>query len=876
MRSPHGAVSLPFFSLSLRRYKFACRTAGAFLSGAVTLSATALTSSSPSEVALTNETLAVHWQRQTGEWRVDRLELITPSGPLPVGGTSGSYTVLFAETQPSKEPLEIEHPAFPNGFPEPEYRFMHEKWREARSPAALNTAGQAFTLWPTTAIQRDDGLRFTASNEVAELVADWSFDPVQPGDIRVELHLTARRAGWFSLATPTLASVPREELAWAAVPGYFQGAEIAADFIRAYAYGHGLPDRPVLGRERVASTLASFVTTRRGATMAVVAEPGTGTDPWQSDRNTRQEWRLGLSHMNRAGELAPTLYHPVLGEVDSRLTAGETRTFRFRYSLRRGDWFEAARHVIEDIYELPGFLALKQPRRSLSERLLALRDYVADDDTSLWRTEQFGSFEIGAQAYLGGVVGSGKDAMKNSDYGAMWMLARLTGDPRLVERRLPYALNFKLAQQRMEPGFFQGAAAGQYYLSKSRRFTEEWGDYSEPVALTYYVLLDLGNILLFEPGNAELRERLRLAADRLVAWQHAEGNWEVAYDSATSRPRFRDVPDLRPTFYGLLIAYQILGDEKHLAAARRGADWLMTEGVKKGAFLGVCGDARFAPDFATAQIAQALLDLAETTGEMRYREAGLAAARFYVTSIYTHPRATAQPKTRTDGSWADWELNQTGLSYEHGTTIGSANTGGPILLASHAGLFLRVSELTGEPLFRDLARSAAWARDAFVDPQTSVASYYWSAMNKGAGPYPHHAWWQIGWITDYLVAEAALRSDGAISFPRGFMTPKVGPHCSYGFAAGKIFGEEASLDWGSVDTGSPAIDYLLARAKDGRRYMVLLNNSTRDAEANVRVPGKRPRTASLRLDHRLSSLPATDAWRFTLPATGLAVLTFEP
>ncbi len=83
----------------------------------------------------------------------------------------------------------------------------------------------------------------------------------------------------------------------------------------------------------------------------------------------------------------------------------------------------------------------------------------------------------------------------------MWMLARLTGDSRLIERRLPYALNFKLAQQNTERGFFQGAASGQYYLSKSRRFTEEWGDYSEPVALTYYVLLDVGNLLLFEPGE---------------------------------------------------------------------------------------------------------------------------------------------------------------------------------------------------------------------------------------------------------------------------------------------------------------------------------------------------------------------------------------
>jgi hypothetical protein len=82
----------------------------------------------------------------------------------------------------------------------------------------------------------------------------------------------------------------------------------------------------------------------------------------------------------------------------------------------------------------------------------------------------------------------------------------------------------------------------------------------------------------------------------------------------------------------------------------------------------------------------------------------------------------------------DWEISQSGLSFEHGGIFGSANTHGPIQLASHAGLFVRMHQLTGEKIFIDMARAAAWGRDAFVDPKTSVASYYWRAMNRGAGP----------------------------------------------------------------------------------------------------------------------------------------------
>src|SRR5690606_8546955 len=107
-----------------------------------------------------------------------------------------------------------------------------------------------------------------------------------------------------------------------------------------------------------------------------------------------------------------------------------------------------------------------------------------NDSTSLWHTFEYQGKEIGAQEDNGPVVGSDKDAVKNSDYGAMWMLAHLTQDSILINHRLPYASNFKLVQQEMEDEFFSGAVAGQYYLSKSKRFTEEWGQYVEPIALT--------------------------------------------------------------------------------------------------------------------------------------------------------------------------------------------------------------------------------------------------------------------------------------------------------------------------------------------------------------------------------------------------------
>ena len=840
-----------------------------------------------STAELENAELRLRWRETPDGWKLDTLETKGAASQSGWGALSGEYTILFSAGPVPSEPVPIAWPGGTGAFPESSYYYLTGKWREATTPVALNTAGEAVRFWPKQAEREGDGRWvFRHENDHAAMRAVWSLDPAHPRDIRVSLTLTAKRAGWFSMATPTLAEIAPTELAWAVVPGCFQGAAMNPDLVLAHGYGLGLPDQPVLARDRVASTLASIATTRAGGTLGVIAEPGTAVEPIADPANPRREWRLGLSHMNRASKLAPTLYHPVLGEEGSKLAVGESRTFTFRYSLPAGDWLEVVRHAAYEVYRLNDFLRLKQPQRSLSQRLIAMHRYVADDQTSLWRKEEFGGVTMGAQAYYGGVVGADRDAMKNSDYGAMWMLATLTQDPRLVEGRLPFARAFKLVQQQRDRGFFEGAAMGQYFLSKSRRFTEEWGSYVEPVALTYYTLLDQGNILLFAPGDAELRERLRLGADRLLAWQHADGHWEVAYDKATQKPRFTELPDLRPTFYGLLVAYRVLGDSKYLTAARRGADWLIANAVNRGAFLGVCGDARFTQDFATAQIAQALLDLHASTQEPRYRDAGIAAGKFYLASVFTHPLATSAPKKTPNATRADWELSQMGLSYEHGTALGSVNNRGPILLASHAGLFVRLHGLTGDPLFRDFARAAVWARDAFVDSATSVASYYWNATNTGPGPYPHHAWWQIGWITDYLIAEAELRSAGGIALPRGFFTPKVGPHASYGFAPGKIFGETAELRWGDLATGSPAIDYLLAQTPGAtKRFAVLLNNSAHAVTAQVRVDlsGGNTPTANVRAfaardgtgrPMRVSARPGQVS--LELPPAGIAILSAEP
>lgn len=770
------------------------------------------------KVSLESKALQLQWIKKDNGWYLQQVV----AGQIKLAHPAGEYTLLYSKEKPDSTPAKIY-----NNFPDPQYKYIIPLWKEITQPVQMNTAGEAQYFYPSTAVSQNNSITFVKELPNAVITTTWSIDRVYASDVKVKITLRAKQSGYFSIATPTLATVPESEMKWAGIPGHYQSNAIEKDFIKAFAYAQGIPDKPVLARERTAATLSPYMEMKNNVTLAVIPDPGTGRDPWESDAKTHGTWQLGLSLMNRKAMLSPTAYHPVLGQKGSLLQAGDTVSFSFRYTIQKADWYTVYKHAVNDIYRFRDFLALKKTQQSLTDRILSMHRYVIDDKTSLWQTEEYNGLRIGAQAYLGGVYGASKDAMKNSDYGAMWMLATIMQDPVLQKTRLPFARNFKLEQQDRNPGFFYGAAAGQYYLSKSKRFTEEWGPYVEPIGLTYYMLMDAGNVLLFQPRDTALKNTFHRAADKLLNWMDKNGQWQVAYDHATQAPLFTEVEDLRPTFYGMVIAYKILHDPKYLAAARKGADWYIRNAVEKGHFLGVCGDTRFVADFATGQSAQALLELYDLTKDKKYLQAAITTARFYTTAVYTHPIPSTAEKTVNGVTRQDWEISQVGLSFEHGGSLGSANSHGPIVLASHAGMFVRMFALTQDSLFLNMARAGALGRDAFVDPQTSVASYYWAAMNKGAGPYPHHAWWQIGWITDYLLSEANMRSGGQVTFPRGFITPKVGPHQTYGFAPGKVYGTVADLllKDGLLHADSPYLDYYCAINRQQRKlYFILLND----------------------------------------------------
>ena len=741
---------------------------------------------------------------------------------------SGKHIVLYSSEKPSHTPI------MPKPYADDSVGAIKDR---TYSSVALNTAGDALMFYPDRLVLHDENHAvFRYDCELFELTDIWY---VKGDDICLEQKLRAKVEGFYSIQSPALSEFDKDSFVWAMVPGYYHSNYFNSDFHTAYNYGIGLPDHPAVLFEATCTTLTSIIQDAQGLTLAVSASPGQSRDPWRFDKNTNGEWHIGVSLIGRDGTFTPAIHKPVLGEEGSLLHSGEDTGLKTVYTLRKSDWYPVYSYVAHDLNCLDEQVSMRRTEYSLSTRIDMLCDHILDDETSRWRAVEYNGKILGAQDYLGAVKNSDKDAMKNADYGTMWMVGHLSGNKKVLEERLPQALNFKFANQGED-----GATLGQYFLYKSQQFTEEWGHYTEPMANTFYMLCDMGNISLFEPENQEIKDRVRKAADKLLSWMHDDGHWEVAYDNLTGEPRFTDIQDLRPTFYGLLIAYRVCGDKKYLEGAIKGGDWLLENAVRKGQYIGVCGDTRFAPDFATAQTAQAFYDLYNVTGDDRYLDAYREASKVYTTHIFTHPFPGDRIKIAGEKireCRPDHAISQVGMNFEHGGTFGSANTVGPILLASHAGMFVRQAAMTGDELMLDMARLAVLGRDAFINKTTGTASYYWYAMNRGAGPYPHHAWWQIGWMMDYLIAEANYRSGGEIDFPGGFFTPKVGPHRPYGFAPGQIYGKKVNLTMkkGLVKLDNPYVEYLTATDMDGKKlYVILMNNSTVCQAYSVESCGK--------------------------------------
>jgi hypothetical protein len=576
-----------------------------------------------------------------------------------------------------------------------------------------------------------NGANVTTKSTVDQgtLTANWWIDSTRSRElIAVDVTWTPSKAGWHSISSPRIAVIPDNELGWGVVPGYWSSNQLESNTDLEYTWVQGVPKDPFVTFEASTTSLVAILSSNKtGTNIAAIAHPSLARDPYPSSSISGQtQWNVGMSLRSRNGSLTPGVHYPILGQAHSQMAAGSSVSATFLYAIASAPetWYDVHKFVHEEVYSIYEYGKRAKNFLSLSDRISKVHDFLVTS-ASKWHTWDYLNLTMGAE--------SGK----LSDVGGMWMMQRLTSDPSMLVERLPYARNFKLGQQDTSGGVFNGAALGEYF--KNGQFVSElvWvgsssPDYVSPMFTTFYTLSDMGNILLFNTTDKLLLDRLELAAEKLLSWQKSDGSFDVGYiRSSPSTLKFPNLTDNRATWYGFIPAYRILKDTKYLDAAEAGARWFIDHVIATGRWIGVCDDSLLYPDFATAHAAQALLDLYELTSKGEYLEASVAAAKFYTLHIFNHPIASDAVKTRGIETLQDWQLSQVAMNYEHAGFTGSVNSNGPITLASHAGFFLRMYEATNDTLFRDLARFGARGRDAFVDPRSSISSYYWMSGNTG-------------------------------------------------------------------------------------------------------------------------------------------------
>ncbi len=642
-------------------------------------------------------------------------------------------------------------------------------------------------------------------------------------------RLTAGQAGWFSVGFTGLAARPPASLDFLYQPLVWSWKRF--------------PIAAVLTPENFAPTAAVF-THAANATEGLA--PDVAEIPYRFA--TFANSRFGLGLRDPTGQARPVVFAPLLGGAESKLAVGDTRTFTVRYLLQPGDWYAGLNHFYRAV---AGYRNERQNATcSLNDTFERIVDYATDDVYSGWVAELKGSdyrFDV-------------PSAVKNVAASHVLSVALTTGAPELYRRR--------------------GLPMLEYLLSREKYL------YADDETITFQ------NPSHFLRGPAvELGELATL--HELTGGRDSVYARELARLFGQPRKLNLDTETGGASWPDHLARYRLSRDPADLRASQAGADRLIADTVKNYPtdFLtnpGVRG-ARFATDFTPPFYD--LTELFEATGEQRYLDAALTAARQLLlwqrsnpmapaTLITTNPggrvpgvfpgrrhgkedgfkpydTSTAIPEQRVDA----WRTSLVGTLPEQPSTY----RWGPVMLAHHAPWLLRLSQLAGDPLLAEAAYNAVIGRYAnfpgyyftsldttvYQQPDYPLHSFYDVKYNA---IFYNHVWPHIAMLQDFLVSEAFAKSRGRVNFPSAyapgyaFLTSKV-----YGHRAGAVFGDTGVRLWlprRALRSSAVALNHVFGAASDAT-YLILSN--TRPAEI----------TADLTLDADVLRLDAGHVYPLT-------------
>lgn len=348
------------------------------------------------------------------------------------------------------------------------------------------------------------------------------------------------------------------------------------------------------------------------------------------------------------------------------------------------------------------------------------------------------------------------------------------------------------------------------------------------------------------------------------------GLHRAAKDLIVTRPAYQ--PDFRSPWSTAMQAYRLSGDPARLAEAttiakRYARDQILTPYTRNVTEL------QFAFNYSKAWLE--LFVLFELTGDTDLLDAAYVEVKRFVTQTAIRPVPSGTVTVPTgaanisqiddwDGegvpSYPDttvatetvpkWTVSNSGLTFEQLITfkIGDSTTdspgGGYVLNPIWAPALLRLARHVGDDFLRDTARNMVVGRFGNY-PGYYNKQYIAKPMKPDfaldgppglSGLYYHHIPGQLELAIDYLMSEASVRSNGAISFPSEFECTFVYFRTRlYGAAPGSFYGEDGVWPYfprGVVDVDDPQLNWITG-VSDDDLYLSFANMSASAVTATV-------------------------------------------
>lgn len=572
---------------------------------------------------------------------------------------------------------------------------------------------------------------------------------------RIRMTFIAGKDGYFSIGYTGAPAFTREEVTEIWQPLIWQEQRIPS-----------LPYMTLAYRCPIPTTLVNTGDVTYGVVADSTEMP---FDPLPTMKNSR----FGVALITNTNEVQPQLFAPVLGGQESRMRKGQKFTFLITLVAENNNLSSTFEHIS---CELMGFHDYRQNVGiSLNATLDNMIDYAMSPYSLFTDSLKGCNYSTDAPG-----------TVKNVSSLNPLQIALLTGREDILEQRAYPIMEYMLSRGK----FLFAIDPNQKIQSPGRQLTGPCAPISELTSL--YQITGQTN-------------------DFLISLAENEYN--------NGRVRNLDSNEPGRHWHNALALYQATNDSIWLKQAVEGADEYLTQRIytpqtdfseRNTAFFFWTG---FAPDWV------ALFQLYEATGDDRYLDAAHQGAREYAQFIWFIPTIPRDSMiTVNPDGWAPhypylknkgykrmpapkaeeqaWQLSEIGLTSESsGTSTGHRG----IFMANFAPWMLRIGYLTHDNWLQSIARSAIIGRYKnfpgyhINTARTNVyefVEYPYKPYNELSVNSFHfnHIWPHTTILTDYLITDAFVKSEGQIDFPsmfiEGFAYLK---NKFYGFTPGHVY-----------------------------------------------------------------------------------------